>query len=928
MSDAKTVSPLLDEFSLGKPFSSHNGITCCPAIHTVTKEKFILKQISVPESQIQVDAMLLTGACADRAAAQTYYAEMAKGLEQEAEILKSLAQSRGFAPFFGFQTTEKSDGQVGMDLWILMPYKTTLAAFTKRNTMTHLGAVNLGIDLCAALALCRKAGYLYQDLKPENVFLTSQRQFQLGDLGFLSLEELTYATFPDKYRSAYTAPELFDDFAELNTTIDIYALGMVLYEIYNGGKSPFGDGPEGERRRLQGEALPAPAYADYEMAAILQKATAFKPQDRWQTPEEMGQALIAYMQRNPVNDAIIAPPIVTEPELDAAAQAIDSRTVPEAEAPAPEAKEPLENPPEDTTEIPESPPETVAEDETLPGEEDQDAGTPTKDEELEDILNRAQSFLRQPETPPENPEAESLPEPEDYSEPLLPHKKRSFKKLLAVCITLVVLAALAVGTYFFYNYYYCIPVDKLEVAEGSLDTLTVAIRSQADPAALRVSCQGTYGDTYSATLQDGKATFTGLKPDTQYTVTVSIEGFHKLTGQTTMLYTTGSVTEITSFTALTGSEDGSVIVSFTPKGTEPDSWTLEYSAPGEETKTRDFTGRTVTLTGLTVGQEYTLRLLGDNDVSLSGMDSITFTASAVVTAQNLRITDYTDSVLTVTWDEPETPVAQWEVRCSNGSTYDETVTVTGCSATLEGIDPAHSYSIRVTAQGMTVDAQIAITANPVFIQDWQVGTDESGAMTVSWTATGATPDGWVLLYAYGENPEDAATVEVTENTAVIDPVLPGATYTFQLQATDGTTVFNDSYTATAPESSSFQGFGLTVSDITMATFPAPEDTDWQVSDLNGVVQTTDFTVGSRMGFLLHAETSFNSSDDTVNVLIVLRDENGTPVRYTFDALAWHTMWTDRYFLGEVEAPQTPGGYTLEVYFDNQLVRSTLVNVTE
>ena len=69
MADAKTVSPLLDDFSLGSPFSSHNGIICCPAIHAVTKEKFILKQVSVPESQTQVNAMLLTGACADQTAA-------------------------------------------------------------------------------------------------------------------------------------------------------------------------------------------------------------------------------------------------------------------------------------------------------------------------------------------------------------------------------------------------------------------------------------------------------------------------------------------------------------------------------------------------------------------------------------------------------------------------------------------------------------------------------------------------------------------------------------------------------------------------------------------------------------------------------------------------------------------------------------------
>ena len=63
--------------------------------------------------------------------------------------------------------------------------RTTLSAYTKRHTMTHLGAVNLGIDLCAALTIARKAGYLYQDLKPENVFITQQKQYQLGIWGLL-----------------------------------------------------------------------------------------------------------------------------------------------------------------------------------------------------------------------------------------------------------------------------------------------------------------------------------------------------------------------------------------------------------------------------------------------------------------------------------------------------------------------------------------------------------------------------------------------------------------------------------------------------------------------------------------------------------------------------------------------------------------------
>ena len=332
MADANNVSPLLDEFSLGSPYSSHNGIICCPAIHAVTKEKFILKQISIPESQTQVNAMLLTGACADKAAAQRYYADITQGLVEEIHLLERLAQTRGFAAFFSHQTTPKEGDETGMDLWVLSPYRTTLTAYAKRNAMTHLNAVNLGIDLCAALTLCRKAGYLYQNLKPENIFVTPQRQFQVGDFGFLPLDHLTYATFPAKYRSPFAAPELFDDFGEMNGTIDLYALGMVLYLVYNGGQGPFAESQDGaEARRLKGDPLPPPAYADYELAAIILKATAFHPADRWQSPEAMGQALVSYMQRNSVNDSVIAAPIVTTPTLDAEADALDAQAEPEAQ---------------------------------------------------------------------------------------------------------------------------------------------------------------------------------------------------------------------------------------------------------------------------------------------------------------------------------------------------------------------------------------------------------------------------------------------------------------------------------------------------------------------------------------------------------------------------------------------------------------------
>ena len=62
MSDPRLISPLLDNFAMGGPFSEHHGICCCPAIDEKTGKRYIVKILSVPTSKVQLDALLLTGA--------------------------------------------------------------------------------------------------------------------------------------------------------------------------------------------------------------------------------------------------------------------------------------------------------------------------------------------------------------------------------------------------------------------------------------------------------------------------------------------------------------------------------------------------------------------------------------------------------------------------------------------------------------------------------------------------------------------------------------------------------------------------------------------------------------------------------------------------------------------------------------------------
>lgn len=317
MSDLKMISPLLDGMQVEKESAEHNGRTSYFLRRSSTEERFILKVLSIPAADSQVRAMILSGAYADEAAVHEYYGKVVDGIKTELNVGKKLAASGCFAGALDYQVEPKESG-VGYDIYILRPFHIPLDELLSHGAVTNLRAVNLGIDLCDSVAACREAGYIFGNIKPENVFLTKSGRFLLGDLGLIALEDLEYACLPEEYLGSYSAPELSEITSSPNMTMDLYSLGMVLYKIYNGNHDPFEDENTGEgmadKLRMTGKPLPTPIYADYELAGIILKACAFHPEERYQTPEELKQAICMYMQRNDISDTLIVPPIIADDE--------------------------------------------------------------------------------------------------------------------------------------------------------------------------------------------------------------------------------------------------------------------------------------------------------------------------------------------------------------------------------------------------------------------------------------------------------------------------------------------------------------------------------------------------------------------------------------------------------------------------------------
>ena len=168
----------------------------------------------------------------------------------------------------------------------------------------------IGIDICTALMYCEKKGIIHRDIKPANLFMDGFGNYKIGDFGASSRMDTVYSahTMTAIGTVSYMAPEVFKG-KYYNNTVDIYALGLILYQILNNGRiaflsmsDPFGarDIDNANFRRLCGEPLPSLAgipsgdknrTVDAFLDAIIRKACAPNAQDRFRTAEEFRDAL-------------------------------------------------------------------------------------------------------------------------------------------------------------------------------------------------------------------------------------------------------------------------------------------------------------------------------------------------------------------------------------------------------------------------------------------------------------------------------------------------------------------------------------------------------------------------------------------------------------------------------------------------------------
>lgn len=259
--------------------------------------KAALKFIRIPQSDSEMREIMSEGM--DEKSATQYFQGIMEDLVREFSMMEKLKGNTNIVSYEDHAVVPHPDGK-GWDILIRMELLTPLSQYMENHPMTETDVRRLGMDMCRALDLCGKYHIIHRDIKPENIFVSELGDFKLGDFGIARTAEKTMSAMSRKGTYTYMAPEVYKGEA-YNASVDQYSLGIVLYRLLNDYRAPFmpsypnpisyTDREEAQSRRMRGEPFPNPAHASAQMSALIRKACAFYPQDRFASAADMGAAL-------------------------------------------------------------------------------------------------------------------------------------------------------------------------------------------------------------------------------------------------------------------------------------------------------------------------------------------------------------------------------------------------------------------------------------------------------------------------------------------------------------------------------------------------------------------------------------------------------------------------------------------------------------
>lgn len=212
----------------------------------------------------------------------------------EAKIVSSLYLNPHVINIFDYGFTENDSPFIVMEYLEGSDLRESIIDIDIDNLPSRTWVLEVGLHVATALIDVHSKGVIHRDLKPENIFLIDAKNMdfitKVLDFGIARSEE---HKLPDEYATTlgaiigtakYIAPEIVTG-DSLTTKVDIYSLGLILYEISN-GKYPY----KAKTRR------------QYYKAHMLEELPKFNlPTGRPDYPEEFKSLVYSMVDKEPEN---------------------------------------------------------------------------------------------------------------------------------------------------------------------------------------------------------------------------------------------------------------------------------------------------------------------------------------------------------------------------------------------------------------------------------------------------------------------------------------------------------------------------------------------------------------------------------------------------------------------------------------------------
>ena len=193
------------------------------------------------------------------------------------------------------------------DPYIVMEYiegQTLRELLARNDKKLPLGdALRITQELAEALDYAHAQGVVHRDIKPANILITKVGQAKISDFGIAQLD-LTHMTLPGRVLGtpAYMSPEQLEG-EQVDGRSDLFSLGAILYTALTGYRPFQGNSATtvcfkvANREPLQATSL-APELP-HELDAVITRALAKNPADRYQRGKEFAEDLRKVRERVP-----------------------------------------------------------------------------------------------------------------------------------------------------------------------------------------------------------------------------------------------------------------------------------------------------------------------------------------------------------------------------------------------------------------------------------------------------------------------------------------------------------------------------------------------------------------------------------------------------------------------------------------------------